>query len=54
MGKCMFDAAMYLKTARVILVAYALGGPRFVTPQAVEHILTRPEELYRRQEWDKH
>ena len=45
--------AMYVKTARVILGAYALGGPRFMTPQAVERIHTRPDESYRRQEWDK-
>lgn len=45
--------AMYVKTARIILGAYALGGPRFMTPQAVERIHTRPDELYRRQEWDK-
>lgn len=45
--------AMYVKTARVILGAYALGGPRFMTPQAVERIHTRPDELFRRQEWDK-
>jgi rhamnose utilization protein RhaD (predicted bifunctional aldolase and dehydrogenase) len=44
--------AMYVKTARVILGAYALGGPRFMTPQAVGRIHTRPDELYRRQEWD--
>ena len=45
--------AMYVKTARVILGAFALGGPRFMTPHAVERIHTRPDELYRRQEWDK-
>ena len=45
--------AMYVKTARVILGAYNLGGPRFMTPQAVERIHTRPDELYRRQEWDR-
>jgi rhamnose utilization protein RhaD (predicted bifunctional aldolase and dehydrogenase) len=45
--------AMYVKTARVILGAYALGGPRFLRPQDVARIHTRPDELYRRQEWDK-
>ena len=45
--------AMYVKTARVILGAYALGGPRFMTPQAVDRIHTRPDELFRRQEWDE-
>jgi rhamnose utilization protein RhaD (predicted bifunctional aldolase and dehydrogenase) len=45
--------AMYVKTARVILGAYALGGLRFLTPHDVARIHTRPDELYRRQEWDK-
>jgi len=45
--------AMYVKTARVILGAYALGGPRFMTQQAVDRIHTRPDEQYRRQEWDR-
>jgi rhamnose utilization protein RhaD (predicted bifunctional aldolase and dehydrogenase) len=44
--------AMYVKTARVILGAYALGGLRFLTPHDVARIHTRPDELYRRQEWD--
>jgi len=45
--------AMYVKTARVILGAYALGGLRFLTPQDVARIHTRPDELYRRQEWGR-
>jgi rhamnose utilization protein RhaD (predicted bifunctional aldolase and dehydrogenase) len=40
--------AMVVKTARVLLGTYALGGPRFMTPQAVDRIHTRPDELYRR------
>ena len=44
--------AMYVKTARVILGAYALGGLHFMTPEAVARIHTRPDELYRRGEWD--
>ena len=44
--------AMYCKTARVILGAYTLGGPHFMTAEAVARIHTRPDELYRRQEWD--
>lgn len=39
--------AMYVKTARVILGAYALGGPRFLTPDNVARIHTRPDESYR-------
>ena len=43
--------AMYVKTARVILGTYALGGPQFMSAKAVDRIHTRPDELYRRQEW---
>jgi len=43
--------AMYVKTARVIIGAYALGGPHFMSPEAVARIHTRPDELYRREEW---
>ncbi len=40
--------AMAVKAARVLLGTYALGGPHFLTPEAVERIHTRPDELYRR------
>lgn len=40
--------AMAVKTARVLLGTYALGGPRFMTPEDVVRIHTRPDELYRR------
>jgi ribulose-5-phosphate 4-epimerase/fuculose-1-phosphate aldolase len=40
--------AMAVKTARVMWGTYALGGPRFMTPDAVERIHTRPDEAYRR------
>jgi rhamnose utilization protein RhaD (predicted bifunctional aldolase and dehydrogenase) len=43
--------AMYVKTARVLLGTYALGGPRFLSPEAVGRIHTRPDEEFRRQEW---
>jgi rhamnose utilization protein RhaD (predicted bifunctional aldolase and dehydrogenase) len=43
--------AMYVKTARVIIGAYAFGGPHFMSAEAVARIHTRPDELYRRQEW---
>jgi rhamnose utilization protein RhaD (predicted bifunctional aldolase and dehydrogenase) len=43
--------AMYVKTARVILGAYALGGVQAMSPGAVARIHTRPDEQYRRQEW---
>jgi rhamnose utilization protein RhaD (predicted bifunctional aldolase and dehydrogenase) len=42
--------AMAVKTARVLLGTYALGGPRFMTPEAVDRIHTRPDELYRRKQ----
>ncbi|GAB4540684.1 MAG: hypothetical protein Kow0063_30780 [Anaerolineae bacterium] len=40
--------AMAVKAARVLLGTYVLGGPHFMTPQAVERIHTRPDEAYRR------
>ena len=39
--------AMAVKTVRVLIGTYALGGPRFMTPRAVERIHTRPDEHYR-------
>jgi rhamnose utilization protein RhaD (predicted bifunctional aldolase and dehydrogenase) len=43
--------AMAVKTARVLIGAYALGGPHFMTPEAVNRIHSRPDELYRRKVW---
>lgn len=43
--------AMAVKAARVLLGTFALGGPHFLSPAAVERIHTRPDELYRRKEW---
>jgi len=42
--------AMCVKTARVILGSYALGGPSFLSAEAVARIHTRPDEQYRRRE----
>jgi rhamnose utilization protein RhaD (predicted bifunctional aldolase and dehydrogenase) len=39
--------AMYVKTARILLGTYALGGPNFLTPENVNRIYTRPDEKYR-------
>jgi len=39
--------AMAVKTARILVGTYALGGPHFMTPQAVDRIHTRPDEHYR-------
>ncbi len=39
--------AMATKTARVLVGTYALGGPYFMTPEAVDRIHTRPDEHYR-------
>jgi len=51
-GKTARDAvtatAMYVKTARVLLGAYAMGGPRFMSTDNVERIHTRPDESYRK------
>ena len=44
--------AMAVKTARVILGTFGLGGPRPLSSAAVARIHTRPDELYRRREWD--
>jgi rhamnose utilization protein RhaD (predicted bifunctional aldolase and dehydrogenase) len=40
--------AMYVKTAKVLLGTYSLGGPNFLTPAQVERIHKRPDEHYRR------
>lgn len=40
--------AMAVKTARVLLGTYAIGGPHFMTPRAVDRIHTRLDEQYRR------
>ena len=42
------STAMAVKTARVLLGTYALGGPHFLTPRDVDRIHTRPDEVYRR------
>ena len=39
--------AMYVKTARVIAGTFAMGGPRFMTPENVARIHARPDEHYR-------
>ncbi len=38
---------MAIKTARVLLGTYALGGPHFLSEKAVARIHTRPDEKYR-------
>lgn len=40
--------AMAVKAARVLVGTYALGGPHFLSAEAVARIHTRPDELYRR------
>ena len=40
--------AMMVKTARVLLGAYAAGGPHFLSQANVGRIHTRPDEAYRR------
>lgn len=40
--------AMMVKTARILLGAYATGGPHFLSQEDVARIDTRPDELYRR------
>jgi rhamnose utilization protein RhaD (predicted bifunctional aldolase and dehydrogenase) len=40
---------MSVKVARALLGSYALGGPRFLTPEQVNRIRTRPDEHLRQQ-----
>ncbi len=40
--------AMYVKTARILVGTYVVGGPRFMTPDDVARIHTRPDEEYRK------
>jgi rhamnose utilization protein RhaD (predicted bifunctional aldolase and dehydrogenase) len=42
--------AMYVKTARILLGTYALGGPNFLTQEQVNRIHTRPDEHYRQRQ----
>ena len=42
--------AMAVKAARVLVGAYSLGGPNFMTPQHVARIHTRPDEHYRQRQ----
>jgi rhamnose utilization protein RhaD (predicted bifunctional aldolase and dehydrogenase) len=44
---CMLMAA---KAAEIFVGAAALGGPNFMTPQAIERIASRPDEAYRQQQ----
>jgi rhamnose utilization protein RhaD (predicted bifunctional aldolase and dehydrogenase) len=46
-GEVESATAMYVKTARILLGTYALGGPNFLTPEHVNRIYTRPDEKYR-------
>jgi rhamnose utilization protein RhaD (predicted bifunctional aldolase and dehydrogenase) len=39
--------AMAVKTARILVGTYALGGPHFMSVEAVNRIHTRPDEHYR-------
>ena len=56
LGKTTFEVenitAMYVKTARVLLGTYALGGPHFLNSAAVARIHTRLDEQYRRKRWE--
>lgn len=45
--------AMATKVARALVGTFALGGPRFMTPEAVNRIWTRPDEIYRQDKLDK-
>jgi rhamnose utilization protein RhaD (predicted bifunctional aldolase and dehydrogenase) len=40
--------AMFVKTCQILLGTYSLGGPNFLTPDNVNRIHKRPDEIYRR------
>jgi L-ribulose-5-phosphate 4-epimerase len=42
--------SMYVKTARILLGTYAMGGPRFMTQENVSRIHGRPDEHYRQRQ----
>jgi rhamnose utilization protein RhaD (predicted bifunctional aldolase and dehydrogenase) len=42
--------SMYVKTARILLGTLTFGGPRFLTPENVARIHTRPDEHYRQKQ----
>lgn len=42
--------SMYVKTARVLLGTFAMGGPRYLTAENVARIHTRPDEHYRQKQ----
>lgn len=44
--------AMYVKTARILLGTYALGGPHFLSAVNVDRIHNRPDEHFRRKVWE--
>jgi rhamnose utilization protein RhaD (predicted bifunctional aldolase and dehydrogenase) len=46
-GEVESATAMYVKTARILLGTYAMGGPNFLSPENVRRIYTRPDEKYR-------
>jgi rhamnose utilization protein RhaD (predicted bifunctional aldolase and dehydrogenase) len=39
--------AMAVKTARILLGAFTVGAPRFLSPEEVNRIDTRPDEHFR-------
>jgi hypothetical protein len=43
--------AMAVKSARVLIGTYALGGPQFFSPEQIDRIQNRPDELYRKSIW---
>ena len=44
--------AMACKVARALVGTFALGGPRFLTPDNADRIRTRPDELFRQRVLD--
>ncbi len=57
LGKTVRDVqtvtSMYVKTARVLLGTFAMGGPNFLSEENVRRIHTRPDEHYRQRQLEK-
>lgn len=51
--ECEAITAMGIKTARVLAGTYIFGGPRYFTEEVVNRIYTRPDEAYRRSQFNK-
>ena len=42
--------SMYVKTARILLGTFTMGGPRYMTQENVDRIHSRPDEHFRQRQ----